>query len=322
MLVIGDLHGDYYKMTRILQENNIIKIDNEFSTDNEFSLDSVEILNDDIFIVFIGDYIDWRGEDIENPYDIDRKELVRGTYKIVKLLSYLISKRGKIFTLVGNHEDMMFRALKILDKIDKNIFNDIIDRVAGNPYSVMKDLAEMNIIDDFLNFYNWYSQGGRNTIEAFGSFDLLLESINNDEIFKNLLLFVYFEQEDGSRLVFSHTFPDDLDCVDRIIGDSITDKDIPLLIWSRKIWGIDAWVGAKTKPFDKKTILEVLDKNRIVRYFVGHTRISMDPGPNFHLDGRIVNLDNHGIINSKPFFQENFSFSKVVYRSYNSFGSL
>lgn len=152
MLVIGDLHGDYYKMTRILQENNIIKIDNEFSTDSEFSLDSVEILNDDIFIVFIGDYIDWRGEDIENPYDIDRKELVRGAYKIVKLLSYLISKRGKIFTLVGNHEDMMFRALKILDKIDKNIFNDIIDRVAGNPYSVMKDLAEMNIIDDFLNF--------------------------------------------------------------------------------------------------------------------------------------------------------------------------
>ncbi|MCS7244378.1 MAG: metallophosphoesterase [Candidatus Calescibacterium sp.] len=302
MLVIGDLHGDYYKLKRILEESEIAKI-----IDKEDELE-IEIINEEIYIVFIGDYIDWRGEDIENPLNLEYKDIVKGTSKIVNLVSKLIDKRKNVFTLVGNHEEMMFKALKILDNIDIKDFNEILEKASKNPYSVMRELIQKGILEYFMIFYNWYSQGGMNTIRSFDN-DIrnLLKSVSNDKLFKNLLLFVYFELEDGSRIVISHSFPDDIDCIDRIIQQRIQNDDVGLILWSRKIWGIDAFNGSRTEPLQENQIIDILDKNKIKHYIVGHTRINLEPKPFQYLNGRVINVDNHGVPHSQPLFVKNLN---------------
>ncbi|MCX7758929.1 MAG: metallophosphoesterase [bacterium] len=245
--------------------------------------------------------------------------MVKGTSKIINLVSKLMDKRKNVFALIGNHEEMMFKALKILDNIDIEEFNEILEKASKNPYSVMKELTQKGIIEYFMIFYNWYSQGGMNTIRAFDN-DIrnLFKSVSSDKLFKNLLLFVYFELEDESKIVLSHSFPDDVDCIDRIIEQKIQNDDVGLILWSRKIWGIDAFNGVRTEPLQENRIINILDKNKIKHYIVGHTRINLEPKPFQYLNGRVINVDNHGVPHSQPFFIKDLnvkSYKSMVFKS-------
>ncbi|MEN3014856.1 MAG: metallophosphoesterase [bacterium] len=314
MLIIGDLHGDYYKLLRILQQKNII-VYNDQEKDIE---KQIQIIDYETYIIFIGDYIDWRGEKLENPLNLSQNQLVFGTSKIIHLVSYLIQKRKNIFPLVGNHEDMMFNALKIVNKIGRQRFADILQRTYSNPYSLVRELSEDGILEDYLNFYNWYTQGGMNTIRSFDSnIDSLLECISNQIIFKELLVYVWFELEDNTKIVISHSFPDDLECIDRIVNNNIREEDVQIILWSRKIWGIDAFNGVRTEPTDQQEIIKALDKNNIRRYVIGHTRLSLDPFPYEYLDGRIINVDNHGVPFSEPFYDNQLKVKSFSLLRYN-----
>ncbi len=308
MLVVGDLHGDFYKLKRILEEKNIAKINEE----------EVEIIDEETKVIFIGDYVDWRGEELENPNDLPYNEIVKGTYRIIRVISKLIQERKNVFALIGNHEEMMLNGLKIINKVGIEEFNKILEKSSINPYSVLKEVAEKGLIQEYFSFYNWFSQGGMNTIKAFNNnIQELLDTIENAELFKNLLLFVYFETEDEDKVVISHSFPDDLQCIDRIIKDELTVNDVSLILWSRKIWGIDAFNGVKTAPLNFDDVSKKLDEHKIKRYIVGHTRLTNRPKPIEFIDGRIVNVDNHGIPMSEPFFDNQIKIKNYKLKKYS-----
>lgn len=311
MLVIGDLHGDYYRLKRILEENQISRI---IENGDDIEL---EIIDYQTFVVFVGDYIDWRGEELENPLNLKYSDMIKGTSKIVNLVSKMLEKRENVFTLIGNHEEMMFRALKIVEGLNIDEIGEMFEKISRNPYSVMKEVAERGILEQFLSFYNWYSQGGLNTIRSFGNIENLIEIVQQRRLFKNLLLFVYFDTVEGDRIMISHSFPDDTTCIDRIIQESITPKDIQLLLWSRRIWGIDAFNGVRTEPLREEEIISVLDKNRIKHYIVGHTRVSLEPKPFVYLNGRVINVDNHGIPQSQPLIIKDIKISGFRSSLYN-----
>jgi len=295
MIAIGDLHGDYYKLKRILEEYKVARIEEVCNDVN------VEILDNERILVFIGDYIDWRGEEIENPLSLKYDSLVKGSYFIIKLISKLIEKRGNVFALIGNHEHMMLNALRLANKVPINELQEMIDNYLDDYYLFMRKFLENNLLDDFLSFVSWYSQGGANTLKAFDNkIDKLLEIVKNEVLFKNLLLFVYFEVENLGKIVFSHSFPDNLEVIDRIINNGVLVEDINFIIWSRKIWGIDAFKGRRTKPFSEEELIKVFEKNNIDKYVIGHTKVSDKPFPFEFLGGRIINVDNHGIPFSKP----------------------
>ncbi len=317
MIIIGDLHGDYYKLKRILQENQIIKFPNNNFSDGLFieeELKNIEIIDKEEHLVFVGDYIDWRGEPIENPFEYKYSQLVKGTKGIIKLISWLIKNRGNIFTLLGNHEQMMFKGLEILNKMEEQEFDILLERISQNAYSVVKELSEKNLLEDFFSFYNWYSQGGINTIKAFENIWNLKKAIEEEELFKNLLVFIYFQDDEEKKIFISHSFPDDLTCIDRMLEDKLNENDILLILWSRKIWGIDAFNARKTEPLKNEEIINILNKHKIEKYIVGHTRISLNDGPSEFLDGKIINVDNHGIPFSKPLIIRNFKFVSYKFR--------
>ncbi|MFN3996035.1 MAG: metallophosphoesterase [bacterium] len=313
MIVIGDLHGDYYKLKRILENYGVVKVEEK---DDDFSL---EILDEKSFLVFVGDYVDWREENLENPLNLDYIELVKGTKKIIKLISLLLKNRKNVFALVGNHEDMMFKAIDFIKNFSSQDLEVILEKIEINPYLIVKDMVERNLLEGFISFYNWYSQGGMNTIKSFGSINNLIKSVEEDEIFKNLVVFVNFENEEGRRIFVSHSFPDKFECIDRMVNNSINRDDLNYILWSRKIWGIDAFNSRKTEPFEEEEVISLFDKYSIEKFIIGHTRVSHNTKPLELFGGRIINVDNHGIHFSEPFVYKGLEIKNYISKSYQDF---
>jgi hypothetical protein len=225
-----------------------------------------------------------------------------------------LEKRDNVYTIIGNHEQMMFDALKFVKKVPLNEIQTMIDNYLEDYYLLIRKYLENQMLDDFLSFSSWYSQGGANTIKAFNnSIKDLIFAVENELLFKKLLMFVHFDikennnskkQESHKKIVFSHSFPDKLDILERILSNSIKEEDVSFIIWGRKIWGIDAFKGVRTDSFSDEELLEALNKNNIDKYVVGHTKVSNEPGPYEFFNGRIINIDNHGTPFSEPLFMD------------------
>jgi hypothetical protein len=74
-------------------------------------------------------------------------------------------------------------------------------------------------------------------------------------------------------------------------------------IWGRRIWGIDAYTNMKTPRPEIKEIDEMLSRMGAEGAVVGHTpMLRRDPVIDF--EGRIINIDLHGIPGSGAFIEE------------------
>jgi hypothetical protein len=329
IISIGDLHGDFYKFKRILEETDTLKIIESNPEDYQSLKIDFENLEDKI-IVFIGDYVDWREEELENPLNLSKNQLIKGTAKILKSINIIYNHpeyKNRFYFIVGNHEDMMFKALdfifnyylknKDVQNKEKEL-NNLINTISENPYKPIYEAQDPFFSEKYFNFLNWYFQGGKNTISSFDNISIFIDNITKLNFFKDLILYLKVELE-NELIFFSHTFPDDNEILTKVLNDfnNIEKLDyvdeylINQFLWSRKIWGIDAFNGKYTKPTEFEQIKDIFINNKIKHYIVGHTKISKTNEPFYHFDGKIINIDLHGTPFSKPLILDNLNISDI-----------
>ncbi len=306
VVAVGDVHGDYYRVLRILEEQQItIPGTAEWNP-----------MSDNVDLVFMGDYVDWRGEALEGDSDEWRK----GAFNVLWLLKSLkenierIKKvrpefSSRLYIVMGNHDDMMMESVLIFKSIE---YEDIL-YIIDNPqmYSVIVQKYIENgkdsqfIGDIVLKFLNWFLQGGESTVAGFGTlldWKNAMEGEMGDFLRENLLLGVVI----NGRL-YSHSIPDKKEywipfekTGKTICGVKNNLKDAYL--WGRKAWGYDYTTGMRTKPFTADELNEMLSKIGIKGFVVGHTPMNR-PSPVIAYDGRVVNIDLHGVIGSQPYVE-------------------
>ncbi|MGB9638547.1 MAG: metallophosphoesterase, partial [bacterium] len=324
VIAIGDLHGDFYKFKRILEETDTLGILEDDPNDiNSIKINPKNI--EDKIIIFIGDYVDWREEELENPLNLNKNQLITGTAKILKSINLIYNNSNlkyRFYFLTGNHEDMMFKALDfIINYYLKNKDNqnkekeleNLINMVLENPYKLIYDSPDPIFSEKYFNFLNWYFQGGKNTILSFNNLSNFFSNILNMNFFKELILSLKLEIED-ELIIFAHSFPDDKEILIKYLNnlseDEINYIDENLInqfLWSRRIWGIDAFNGKYTQPTQFEEIKDIFDNNKIKHFIVGHTKISKTTEPYYHFEGKIINIDLHGTPSSKPLILDNLN---------------
>ena len=327
LIAIGDLHGDFYKFKRILEEFNVIEIiENDPNDINSIGINPKELNNK--VIVFIGDYVDWREEELENPLNLSKSLLIKGTAKILKTIELIdksLKSYNNFYFLVGNHEDMMFKALDFIinyylkDEFNQDIknsekLNNLIEIVSENPYKLIYESENLIFSEKYFNFLNWYFQGGKNTILSFGGINDFVSNILELSFLKELILCLKIYDEENNVIFFSHTFPDDLEVLKKAIGDLmyIDDYIVSQFLWSRKIWGIDAFNGKYVEPTSLKEIEEIFENNKIKYFVIGHTKVSKDINPTYYFNDKVINIDLHGTPLSNPLVIKNLNISKTL----------
>ncbi len=310
VVAIGDVHGDYYRVLRILEEQQIL-IPGTLVWDP---------FSDNVDLVFIGDYVDWRGEQLEGYED----EWPKGSYKVLWLIKFLFETVDKlrkkyknfssrIYMLMGNHDDMMLESLNIF----KYLANDELEEIINNPtgYAVIaqkymdagSDGAK--IVDIVMRFLNWFVQGGQQTIDSFGGLYEWKNSLEGEMgkfLDKRLLLGVVI----NNRL-YAHSVPDKKEFWVPIenagkIKCGVRDRLKEAFLWGRKVWGYDFTTGQRTKPHSSSEMDDMLRKIGIKGFVVGHTPMRKDY-PVLAFNGRIVNIDLHGVPGSQPYVEIYYS---------------
>ncbi len=306
VVAVGDIHGDYYRILRILEEQQIL-IPGTLVWDP---------FSDNVDLVFIGDYVDWRGELLEG----DKKEWDKGPYKVLWLLRFLIETteklrkkyktfKSKVYIIMGNHDDMMMESLNIFNLLEKDDVEQIVNDPTG--YAVVaqkymdsgKDVSV--IMDAIMRFLNWYVQGGQHTIDSFGGLYEWKKSLEGDMgefLNKYLRLGVIINNK-----LYTHSVPDKKEFWVNIenagnIKCGVKNKLKEAFLWGRKIWGYDFTTGQRTKPHTSAEVDEMLRMCGVKGFVVGHTPMKKDY-PVMACEGRIVNIDLHGIPGSQPYVE-------------------
>ena len=323
LVVIGDLHGDYYRLVRILEEFKLVSYESK-ENPLSFKWNLPDVPTD---VVLLGDYVDWRGEPLEGPAD----EWIFGSYRILLLLSHLKKEVGtlapnlRLFPLIGNHEDMMLKSFysyqKLLEKFTEEELLELIDVEDVSFFSVFRRGIERNMSQEELNllmeFLNWYVQGGKATTEGFGGLKRWLEEMQAGPVrsfLDELILLLRL-----GDILISHTLPDDFSLLKKLLTEgleSLSDEEREKIrvqfLWSRGIWGIDAFSNRTTKAPRKEVIEDLLESVNLRLIVIGHTPLKRYIGstseeslkPLVFFEGRIVNTDLHGIPMSEPYVEE------------------
>lgn len=306
VVAVGDLHGDYARLLRIIYENKIL-------------LEGTEVWDpeaNNIDFILIGDYVDWRGEPLEG----DSSRWKEGPKKILHLLYYLTKKlkqwREKdsqfdsyIYPMLGNHDQMMLDATEVFKFMTFDQLRKVV-RFKQNYGPLKKFLNEINLeyeqIEKVMKFLNWYYQGGEATIEGFGGLEEWkneMEGELGEFLRENLILGVSI----NNRL-YSHSLPDQREFwrpIDEItnLPDKEKEKARDAFLWGRRIWGIDAYTNMKTEQPKTDEVEEMLSRMGVQGAVVGHTpMLRREPVQAF--DGRIINIDLHGIPGSGIYTEE------------------
>lgn len=306
VVAIGDLHGDYFRVLRILEEQQII-IPGTLVWNP---------LSDSVDLVFIGDYVDWRGELLEG-YSDDWND---GPYKVLWLLQTLhenikkIKKinpdfSSKIYIVMGNHDDMMMEAAGIFSLISYEDIEYLTDNPQAYTVIVQKYIDNgqdpQNIADVILRFLNWFVQGGEHTMVSFGGLKAWKESMEGSMgnfLRKHLRLGVVI----NGRL-YSHSVPDkkefwvSFDKAEKV-ECGVRNNFKEAFLWGRKVWGYDFSTGMRSKPFTSEELNEMLKLIGIKGFVVGHTPMNR-PSPLIAYEGRVVNIDLHGVPGSQPYVE-------------------
>lgn len=302
LIAVGDLHGDYYRLIRILRDEQVL---------DPVSLDwSTEFENADI--ILLGDYVDWRGEPLEGP----REEWPQGPCRLVEFIlslweqaRQLIGKKnskGRFYPLYGNHDAMMLEGRQILLKFSDQepgllerftTIQEVLQHLTSAPLNFEQE-------NDLLRLLNWVQQGGDKTMQSFGGLQGWLGAMEGKtgNFLRNLPLAVVVNEK-----LFSHSLPDHREFWIPLTDHQTKSKDEyeklrEQYIWGRKVWGYDAFAGGETSPFTEEEIDEMLSKLQVKGAVIGHTSLHQK-GPYFHLGGKIINIDTHGIPGSQAFVE-------------------
>lgn len=301
LIAIGDLHGDYCRFIRILRENNLLKKGSLKWNPRENNVD----------LVLIGDYEDWRGEKLEGRQD----GWLSNTKKLLEYFVFLwndidcIKKRRKTFKttlhlLMGNHDKMMLDSHKIVKKLNREIIDEVIENshsLADVRQYIFSKKLNNDKIEDVMSFLNWFAQGGQETIQSFGSLDSWLKKMDGDigNFYRsNLKLAVKINGR-----FFAHTMPDDkkywmsvkeINKKNKTLQGEEKEEFIKAYVWGRKIFGFDINTGMSIKPFSENDIDEFLKITAAKSVVIGHTPMfTIRPVREFN--GKVINLDVHGV---------------------------
>jgi len=305
VVAVGDLHGDYHRLIRILDEHALIGHD-PLSWDPEAR---------GVDLVLIGDYVDWRGEPLEGP----EEEWILGIERLIRLIMRMVddarflSRRDgfdcRIFPLLGNHDQMMLDSADVFEFLTLDQIEEVVEaRQKGLNLTRLLSRLELTPanMDTMLRFFNWYNQGGDATCASFGSLEAWRDAMEGavGDFFRNqLLLGVVL----NNRL-YAHSLPDDPEFwrpLDEILAFSSERfrQAREAFIWGRRIWGYDAFSGRRCRQPEDQEMDVLLAGFGVEGAVVGHTPFR-SIGPTKAYQGRIINIDSHGIPGSFPYIEE------------------
>lgn len=313
LVAIGDLHGDYFRLERILRENNLI-------VPSTMAWDPQAARTD---LILIGDYVDWRGESLEGPQERwteGAKCILDTIYALHHQLETLREQNedfdSYIYAILGNHDEMMIEAHSIFSILQIEQLEEFLGDVGQNRH-VRHAISNLGVdqseIERVLKFLNWYVQGGQATIEGYGGLINWKQAMDGD-IGDFLRQYLRLGVKVNDRL-FAHTAPDPAHFwlpIDKIAA--LPEDQYRLakesFLWSRKIWGYDYCTGSRTVPFTPEEMDDMLLGMGVKGIVVGHTPLPHDGKPVIAYEGRVVNIDQHAFPGSEAFV-ESYSPSTV-----------
>ncbi len=311
VLAVGDLHGDYYRLIRYLRELELL-LPGTMAWNPE---------RNNVDLIFIGDYTDWRGEPIETPDDETPEDGALGGYKIINFILHLdreleLLRRqdrkfdSHFYPLLGNHDEMMLSSAGVFSFVSVELLQELLAK-AHNFVTWKRHLSEAGLnneqIEQMLGFLNWYVQGGEVTIQGFGGMQSWKEAMEGEighYLRENLYLAVVVNHR-----VYAHSLPDKpmfWRPLKEIAGLPKADYEIAkeAFTWGRKVWGYDFSSGMRCNRFTDNELTEMLEKMGGNSAVIGHTPLSHSVDHVVAYDGRVVNIDVHGCPGGKAFLEE------------------
>jgi hypothetical protein len=305
VLAVGDLHGDYFRLIRFLKEEELITVKNKdiFEWNPEAK---------NVNVVTLGDYCDWRGEPLEGPIT----EWIYGAKKILDFLINLTKQmeelRAKdkdfssnLFCLLGNHDQMLLEGYDSYKFFSEDDIKFILENASLPNMLIQEFSSQREKVEMILKFLNWYQQGGEKTIASYGGIKFWDEEMEKGHkaFLNNLILGTVV-----NKTLFSHSLPDSNQYwkpLDEILKlpDEEKAEAIMEFTWGRRIWGYDVFSGQPVLPLSNQQVENMLSQMNVERSVVGHTPMrSLVPVIAFN--GKIINLDLHGIPGSKTLVEE------------------
>lgn len=306
LVAIGDLHGDYFRLERLLRENDLV-MPGTMAWNPEAS---------QVDLILIGDYVDWRNEPLEGPQD----EWVQGAKRILDTLFALHHQLetlreqnedfdSHMYSLLGNHDEMMLEAHSVFSFLEMGQLEEFLAAVGQNRH-VRHAIAGMGLeqgeIERLLKFLNWYVQGGQATVEGYGGLNEWKTAMDT-EMGDFLRQYLRLGVKVNDRL-FAHTAPDPRHFwlpIQEIMN--LPEDQYKLakesFLWSRKIWGYDYTTGSRTVPFTPEEMDEMLSGMGVKGVVVGHTPLPHDGKPVVAYEGRVINIDLHAFPGSEAFIE-------------------
>ena len=346
LIVVGDVHGDYGRMARVLREAGLVEVDPKSGQIGWVTALAPGTPQTDV--VFAGDYVDWRGE----PLEMGPTGQAIGNEGAVLVLRALrglmqsasggagsgVGSKGlfglggarvsanpmpagvTLTALAGNHDLMMLDAAELVVG-DGEVGLDIITaeelaRLTGpsTPKAewakVVKSLGATGQLR-MRKFYNWWTQGGLQTTSGFGGMKAWAEEMKYAEgslgewMRGTLLLGVRV----GDTHV-SHTLADNARLWAPVETWASGASGAPAYCAARNdyTWGRGLWTSSASgsnasgsTSFAEADVALALRNLNATRIIVGHTQKSKRQRPSAYWDGRIINVDQHGIPGSPPF---------------------
>lgn len=305
LVAVGDLHGDFHRLMRYLRESDLLLPGTHAWNPDQKRTD----------LILIGDYVDWRGEPLEDPYGGEGGDPAAGAYEILKLVRTLhreleLLRRedgdfdSRIYALLGNHDDMMLEAHKVFSFMEVQTLEDLLAPPRHYP-TIKRRILDMGLtgqqVERVLKFINWFVQGGEVTMAGFGGMAAWKEEMDG-ELGGFLRRYLRLGAVVNEHL-FVHTVPDHprfwqpLEAIVRLPDPEYLQAKESLL-WSRKVWGYDYYTGTRTPPFTEEELDEMLRAMGVKGMVVGHTPMTRGREPLVAYGGRVINIDLHGIPNA------------------------
>lgn len=307
LIAIGDLHGDFYRLERLLRESDLLLPGTLAWNPAQGQID----------LIFIGDYVDWRNEALEGPAE----DWTAGSRKILELLFSIHHEldklrsqdpafQSRLFTILGNHDEMMLEAHQIFSFLEMDEVKKFLASMGPHGMQVRQAIQHLGLnpsqVEKVLKFLNWYVQGGQATIEGYGEIEdwrAALDTDIGDFLRQHLRLGVVVNHR-----LFSHTLPDYREFwrpIEEIMAlpEASYKRAKEAFLWSRKVWGYDYCTGTRTNPFSTEEIDEMLSGMAVEGVIVGHTPLPHDGKPVIAHGGRVINIDLHAYPGSEALIQ-------------------
>ncbi|MFH0801139.1 MAG: metallophosphoesterase [bacterium] len=303
IIAVGDLHGDFWRLMRLMEEQNLF-------------IPSTRAWNPEVRnvdLVLVGDYVDWRGEPLEGS-PASWQAGIRHLVFFIRRLWHEIERLKKLdplfnsafYPLMGNHDLMMLESLSLFPLLEKKDLELLMSNYRTPAF--LRDYIGRSgaLAEKIMKFLNWYSQGGNMTINSFGGLSAFQETMEGplgDFLREKLRIGVVL----NGRL-YAHSIPDEkkfwrpLEELQALASHDL-EKAREALVWGRRVWGFDVFTGTKSRLPSKAEIERLLAMMGVSGAVVGHTPIN-SPVPYLAYEGKLINVDLHGIPGSHAWVEE------------------